>query len=122
MRISDWSSDVCSSDLATPTGCCAFRDWPQRPYDAAGEPLFSGGRPEIILPRRRHQGNGRPFQENSGEGGRSDHVGQFCISRDSRPCGERLVHRGGLFQPLRTISEENKYEPQYLITISYTIF
>src|SRR3546814_5912255 len=91
--------------------------------------------PEIILPRRRHQGNGRPFQENSGEGGRSPHVGQFCISRDPRAGGERLVRRGGLFQALRTVdcgswrvlgrargSEEHTSELQSVMRTSYAIF
>src|SRR3546814_1736868 len=29
MRISDWSSDVCSSDLSTPLPRCCQSDWPQ---------------------------------------------------------------------------------------------
>src|SRR3546814_5631264 len=47
MRISDWSSDVCSSDLQVPPAYSAIKLQGQRAYDLARE-----GEPVDLAPRR----------------------------------------------------------------------
>src|SRR3546814_3162458 len=56
MRISDWSSDVCSSDLHTP---CASADIQQAPNSAAAEHRLHGGLNFRL--RYMKRSNGVPF-------------------------------------------------------------
>src|SRR3546814_3954713 len=101
MRISDWSSDVCSSDLRdsrTRPGVCAPR---------------KGTRGDIVLvrSRRKHRGRlarksaGQPFGRNDGSLDQGD-VGTLCAEKMT--CSRR--------------SEEHTSELQSLMRISYAVF
>src|SRR3546814_12529336 len=49
MRISDWSSDVCSSDLLLAAGVALFDDLPDREYLIARDRLFLIGLRQRLL-------------------------------------------------------------------------
>src|SRR3546814_6391925 len=102
MRISDWSSDVCSSDL------CITRGYARRPHGNRrraryGTPRSEGqGRIEAVISRRRD--HARP------------------TSRDARPrparrTAARRFQAGGAGR-----SEEHTSELQSLMRISYAVF
>src|SRR3546814_8113181 len=107
VRISDWSSDVCSSDLAKP----------QRPFrrrrryrhaGTGGEGAYPHHRPARILggshggecPRRRRDGAARALYVRGDPGAGADGAGR---------------HRAGR-------SEEHTSELQSLMRISYAVF
>src|SRR3546814_7391245 len=105
MRISDWSSDVCSSDLAA-----GGRD---RRADAADARLHGGpGRIEAQT-RRQLRGIGKLVDVGGGEligiqrGDRARHVARFFLAT---LCGDDQD------------SEENTSELQSLMRISYAVF
>src|SRR3546814_7125526 len=105
MRISDWSSDVCSSDLdghrppdrpfARRGGATRHRRWRHRRPRAPYEPA-----------RRRTQAASR-----RGAGSRTDRDAAVA-ARDSPDQGERIAGR----------SEEHTSELQSLMRISYAVF
>src|SRR3546814_3649894 len=118
MRISDWSSDVCSSDLCDGRGCRG----PLRPgrgrqiCDAGYQDAQPGAAPEG---HRAHTVGRR----------RAQHVkGDLWTSHVDRPCrrGRHRVRRGGAgVQACRTLwhrSEEHTSELQSLMRISYAVF
>src|SRR3546814_4491137 len=120
MRISDWSSDVCSSDLPPADGQDALPERVREPEDGGlREPYL---RPRAG-PRRR----------------RSDHrARRVLLPRDARPCAgpgawrgaPHADHRrrrrrragGGVEASLDRRSEEHTSELQSLMRISYAVF
>src|SRR3546814_2463975 len=121
MRISDWSSDVCSSDLVHANGelvsdyeispdgrTLAFR----QNYDAYVTPLMPGGQDVSLgikssaLPVTRVSGSGAEYMHWS-DGGRRLHW-----SRGATLLSADLANR----------SEEHTAELQSLMRISYAVF
>src|SRR3546814_9810524 len=109
MRISDWSSDVCSSDLPGPrrAGC---RDRRQlldgRPWSG----LFAKAGPRSICCQLVEHARERYARDISRRGG-----GTGCNRLDSCPCRLRSADCG-----LR--SEEHTSELQSLMRTSYAVF
>src|SRR3546814_5701555 len=106
MRISDWSSDVCSSDLTTRAGCSASPRDPER----RGPGRLPGPGAGVARRARPGQGLARRLLE--------------------RPRGQRLddrgVRGGGAARPRGDAclarSEEHTSELQSLMRISYAVF
>src|SRR3546814_1942659 len=103
MRISDWSSDVCSSDL----GAVAAEGQQRRP-DRAVRP---GGAAGVLLPALA-PGGARPAPRR--RGGALRPAGRLFAGRPAL----RQAH--AVRQPLR--SEEHKSELQSLMRSSYAVF
>src|SRR3546814_10118801 len=107
MRISDWSSDVCSSDLAV----VAHRMVGKRQDPATGQGGWQSG-----LGRRSGQGAGRSHRR----------VSACPLVRDRRGAqGHLAVHRRArtvVADAIRFRSEENTSELQSLMRISYADF
>src|SRR3546814_1187563 len=112
MRISDWSSDVCSSDLAQPGGRPGVRGFRQRRHAAsvrrcrAG--FRSGGSPHLP---------GRGTSMARGHPALDEAEGCACAARPRRRgvaelADDRIVGR----------SEEPTYELQSLMRITYAVF
>src|SRR3546814_8115610 len=107
MRISDWSSDVCSSDLAVP---------PTRRSLARHPPLPLG---EVLRPRARHPGL-RQHRDAARVGPRSAvHQGDPDGQRLRRGESDGCRSRGS---PRDNRSEEHTSELQSLMRISYAVF
>src|SRR3546814_2631047 len=105
MRISDWSSDVCSSDLATsPFAADRFRHRGQ----SAGPDQRSRRRSAAFWPASRLQH----------DGSQAGYIGQNAggVTRLSRTCRHSQEARS----PVR--SEEHTSELQSLMRISYAVF
>src|SRR3546814_5516690 len=100
MRISDWSSDVCSSDLALAEDRRAEQQGGDRHQEGDQENVGGAGRGE------------NAEIENVGKGGADQ-----AERRQRRPGGGV---RGGCPWPLR--SEEHTSELQSLMRISYAVF
>src|SRR3546814_9639206 len=105
MRISDWSSDVCSSDLQAPEGDCAGLDharrgderaWPRSADLAVAGPLHA-----------------RRFDRSRDAAGRRPGV------RPDPVRGQSRLYAGA---PYRYRSEEHTSELQSLMRISYAVF
>src|SRR3546814_4961272 len=97
MRISDWSSDVCSSDLSAPThsrGCSKTSARPKPPR-----------RPSAKRKRRRRKQKQKPRQR-----------------RGQRPRRKRLTPRASGCRSRPGRSEEHTSELQSLMRISYAVF
>src|SRR3546814_9489943 len=120
MRISDWSSDVCSSDLAVLDHL----------IDARGVGQLVSGRK---IPQRRQKGHaiaaanalrevrhhfGAPHLREPGRcgNGADRHAEEWCEHADARV--QRLVRR----VPDRVRSEEHTSELPSLMRISYAVF
>src|SRR3546814_10271833 len=106
MRISDWSSDVCSSDLRRPRhrlGACGadtILDEPPRPrslHCLSGKPARL---PPDLPPRRRPRSTWRPMRDGD----------------------RRRVRAIGLVLRTGGRSEEHTSELQSLMRISYAVF
>src|SRR3546814_3749906 len=101
MRISDWSSDVCSSDLTAPTPAVALRCDHEHASDPAGRPHRTTCRPARTPGRAlRRTGAGGAGRLLLGVGGRAGR------------------HRRGAVAG----SEEHTSELQSLMRISYAVF
>src|SRR3546814_8727210 len=112
MRISDWSSDVCSSDLLQPRVGIAL-DPLGLPELIIGIPLPT--RPEIPLqPEERV-----PDRIFGAVGVRSDFVVDAADGQERHP---RRVHPGGRIGRQIGRSEEHTSELQSLMRISYAVF
>src|SRR3546814_7410225 len=116
MRISDWSSDVCSSDLLQPLQQCLHR------HAIRAAHLADGGRPHCSVVRRRLAG-------------RPDGLGQLLYHHygagDPRSAVARLAHAplppgatnySNLIGRAAARSEEHTSELQSLMRISYAVF
>src|SRR3546814_3157194 len=99
MRISDWSSDVCSSDLPTVVVLCLGR----RPQAHEATRLRS---------RRIHAMDGHLLL---GAARRRSALGPFRESLVGRLIGAKLIYR-------QARSEEHTSELQSLMRISYAVF
>src|SRR3546814_5122552 len=106
MRISDWSSDVCSSDLHTP---CASADIQQAPNSAAAEHRLHGGLNFRL--RYMKRSNGVPFARM---------LSEIMFGRLSAIIAHSREPRQIRFHPQR--SEEHTSELQSLMRISYAVF
>src|SRR3546814_8036542 len=110
MRISDWISDVCSSDLQDPLQRLAAADMADQLLHAAG----TGNGAEL------HFG-----QADAGSGGHQAKVagqGEFAAAAE-REAVDGGDHRIGLlFQAVEDRSEEHTSELQSLMRISYAVF
>src|SRR3546814_14149205 len=62
MRMSDWSSDVCSSDLPKP-GTNAYATWKDRPDHAVSAPMGTG---RVRLPSRSARPGHRRIRRDAG--------------------------------------------------------
>src|SRR3546814_4738992 len=101
MRISDWSSDVCSSDLPRTAGFFPSCRWPRCPIRKRLHacPQCHGPSWPASAPRNRPRQNPWP------------------------PCAHGNRHRQGLFRSERPLrSEEHTSELQSLMRISYAVF
>src|SRR3546814_8034404 len=108
MRISDWSSDVCSSDLGKHKGkaflgcdrypTCTHAVWPDRP--ARGDGVQ---KPERLEPL---EGDGKPCPKCK------KGVMRTRMAGSGRSAGQRFLGR----------SEEHTSELQSLMRISYAVF
>src|SRR3546814_7324481 len=109
MRISDWSSDVCSSDLADHV-------WPARGIVA---PCQSDLEPAGLLGNR-----GRPVGEVAGERLKAGPGQQVDVLRHPARPAALVDHLHEAHQPLVAIlrSEEHTSELQSLMRISYAVF
>src|SRR3546814_2597060 len=100
MRISDWSSDVCSSDLVI------------------GEILKAG-----MPARRAHHAPTRAYRRRTVRGGR--HRDRWRATTDNsgrRSCRHKPAAGGGRARRRSSRSEEHTSELQSLMRISYAVF
>src|SRR3546814_1963807 len=104
MRISDWSSDVCSSDLRNHRSHCADRPAADQRAAAAGASRAGAA---LAPPALASQFDGTKFKE-------SPSISVLC-HRDKEFIDVRSQHR-------RTRSEEHTSELQSLMRISYDVF
>src|SRR3546814_5047483 len=76
MRISDWSSDVCSSDLKLGCNACSLSPGAAMRQRALGQDIATGSTGMIA------EGSQAPDFAIEGEGGRSEErrVGKECVS------------------------------------------
>src|SRR3546814_2251235 len=102
MRISDWSSDVCSSDLVLP----AVHEVPRR---GTGSRSQGAGRGRAAHDQREDRAR---VPQAAGVLQRRVPAAGACRHRDHRPAG-----RGGLLR-----SEEHTSELQSLMRTSYAVF
>src|SRR3546814_4449993 len=108
MRISDWSSDVCSSDLAR---ALAAIQCPQR--------LRQGSTTDLRHPRVVRQPGLRHRERQSDRTPRQHRGAQNMVSAIKRTCGIAAL---GLLTLASTRSEEHTSELQSLMRISYAVF
>src|SRR3546814_1042116 len=110
MRISDWSSDVCSSDLGG--GHCANR----------GRRVDSGG-PDRGRPCEYGDGNRRAHRRYycARAGGRTGEYDDGDGQSGAQPC-DGLHDRHGRWSACAGRSEEHTSELQSLMRISYAVF
>src|SRR3546814_2185318 len=107
MRISDWSSDVCSSDLITPPGLyTAGHERHDRPVDHPCHHRSDGGR--------------RLCRPSLGDARLSLVASQEPPRAAPRPVREKRLVRRNVRHTLR--SEEHTSELQSLMRISYAVF
>src|SRR3546814_7928917 len=108
MRISDWSSDVCSSDLGLHRDLLAGQRGPQEAHHVAG-PLVGGLERDAVPALHDHVGRRADAEREPAR----RRVGQrgHRLGHARRPTGERR-HR----------SEEHTSELQSLMRISYAVF
>src|SRR3546814_3442746 len=116
MRISDWSSDVCSSDLLIER----FEHVGDEARGAAPQPAAFGRGGEELADRRRDIDAAHPSRDDRG----SQEIGTqergergadtILVARHDRRMGDR--------QPERMRSEEHTSELQSLMRNSYAVF
>src|SRR3546814_2323059 len=135
MRISDWSSDVCSSDRAPPragwrdarAAPVGGRTWSWRP---SYRRLAGEGQPPL---RRQSKGRAgwskgavRQKRDDSGGGRRLGHRPAPVAAPIHRPCHRQRGERGKRKAPPDRVaaerSEEHTSELQSLMRISYAVF
>src|SRR3546814_4748078 len=105
MRISDWSSDVCSSDLCHQPGDACLGLGAQRHRGGAGADFRFGHFQISPLPLAGGVGGGRVYV----------HIGMVSARAHPQP----LLQAGG--EPIAR-SEEHTSELQSLMRISYAVF
>src|SRR3546814_7118809 len=106
MRISDWSSDVCSSDLEQRHGCCRTEKAPLR------APLQDV---EVAVHLRQAEARRRAAHLVGLQGGEADR-------RQARRQGRRDAVPRRHHHRLQARSEEHTSELQSLMRISYAVF
>src|SRR3546814_1519385 len=110
MRISDWSSDVCSSDLRDPLASDGIVG-----VDQVDEALVAG------KPEQRRDAGEVDVVAQQHKAPRPDVLAQAAgsIGEDDALAAERLQGREG---EVHARSEEHTYELQSLMCISYAVF
>src|SRR3546814_6340896 len=116
MRISDWSSDVCSSDLVIGLAAVVFRLDQQARFDERGHAIAVERRFEACaavgrIAERERRDRGRAQATALQIGARID---------AARACKFILIPSGGGGHDIR--SEEHTSELQSLMRISYAVF
>src|SRR3546814_1009778 len=111
MRISDWSSDVCSSDLEAEGAAFVPARGPRHPAAQAGVRQVLG----LLQPRQRLGQDPRRLR--SGKPG-----GDADLRSVDEAVRRRRGHRGGVAQYRQHRSEEHTSELQSLMRISYAVF
>src|SRR3546814_2768280 len=114
MRISDWSSDVCSSDLGRAAACASDRD--------IGEAAFLLEAREAAFVERALRGEDAFFPAGEEDGAEFQALGGVDRhDRDLGLVGGRVVihHQADVFEER---SEEHTSELQSLMRISYAVF
>src|SRR3546814_6789297 len=116
MRMSDWSSDVCSSDLARRHAC---QQHERKPGGTENNRLA-----KIWLV---HQQKAHESRQPGGQ--RNDRQGPILAAQGKHPCQRDNEHRLQEFRWLKTEriasqprSEEHTSELQSLMRISYAVF
>src|SRR3546814_2835024 len=119
MRISDWSSDVCSSDL----GCGSCGTWSDTSWLVIGKLAAADDRAGALLVElvgqagQRGRGAAQVADQRIGFGD-----GLFAEGLESRPrVGDRAFQRLHRFVGVGR-SEEHTYELQSLMRHSYAVF
>src|SRR3546814_9416461 len=107
MRISDWSSDVCSSDLGPPARALAAQGWRAGDGAPGRHALASGG--------------GSAGSAEGHAGGAARQAAARQRAEPLRPLAPRL-HAAPHRRSLRLRSEEHTSELQSLMRISYAVF
>src|SRR3546814_5479891 len=130
MRISDWSSDVCSSDLLDPDAVAAVSN---HRLDLVVDDLVAAQRPDILVVR----GRGDSSQLSGQVGAQRLRLPGNAVQELTRVRGhipDRVLadrqHRAALRQRLERVvrvrtrnrSEEHTSELQSLMRISYAVF
>src|SRR3546814_6870701 len=114
MRISDWSSDVCSSDLRNCHGGC-----PNNHYTAANDTaVYCPPRSSAVggFNRSRQPGDGLR------RGGERQDDGHALLGRRAAKGGAPPIMAGGASRHFESRSEEHTSELQSLMRISYAVF
>src|SRR3546814_2689003 len=117
MRISDWSSDVCSSDLRPPQALEAVADRPQ-----------GAQRLRRLHPRPRGDAQGHAHQACALDAGRLQRPEARPPDADPRPARPPAGHEGSTDAGPTSVagrkarSEEHTSELQSLMRISYAVF
>src|SRR3546814_3916110 len=123
MRISDWSSDVCSSDLAAQVSCLgellATVDEQEIGVGSFQQGATLGRKDLHAVAEQREAGQhfGRRLQ-GAGEEEESAHLDSFQAGPRSEPLGKDI----GCEPPERRRSEEHTSELQSLMRNSYAVF
>src|SRR3546814_10765976 len=125
MRISDWSSDVCSSDLVNFIGKLPLANcWIARGNAARRRRQSGLGRIERRRARGRSQRNHLGWLESraSQKVSRGEKAGKWCGSTRAMMVAPMLVDICGLLRSIILRSEEHTSELQSLMRISYAVF
>src|SRR3546814_8211792 len=109
MRISDWSSDVCSSDLSPST-----RHAERRKITAINPPTMMSGQAEPVRPTNPAAARTPTFDATSLRE-HSNVLDMFTFSRRKRQGSARQIR-------FATRSDEHTSELQSLMRISYAVF
>src|SRR3546814_5455298 len=119
MRISDWSSDVCSSDLDGASTSSARTE--ERVMQIYGSPLEPASRQ--VSPSPPSRGRSRPLRRRGSPIGlQSRHVPRRLVLADHRfDRPQRADQRRGASRLVQR-SEEHTSELQSLMRISYAVF
>src|SRR3546814_14289730 len=91
MRISDWSSDVCSSDLATGKGCVVDTSlfetavsWVESQInnylETGRQPVRHGAASAVLAPYQAFETSDRPICIAAGNSSEERRVGKECVS------------------------------------------
>src|SRR3546814_4989329 len=110
MRISDWSSDVCSSDRIAQFGCEVARK--ENRHRALGAVEQHRRRRKPLAPGTQHIGRADTARPDPAQVARAEHPGQDNAERDRTQQITRENQR----------SEEHTSELQALMRITYAVF
>src|SRR3546814_10299231 len=119
MRISDWSSDVCSSDLGARPGAPPRALFHRAPARSHGESSARLAGDHQAIARARAQRAGRARADRIAPRRARSPPAAATVDRGGREAGNRIV-RGDPHEPVGR-SEEHTSELQSLMRISYAV-